>query len=160
MIHSGSYRLGSLRLLRTLEASRAGASRQRSLLEGHIRRAVDQIAEQVRTDESTHLIALGGDMRFAMKHLDPDWDGVSLSRVSTDRLEKFTEEILRFSDDQIVKRYGASFIEAETMAPALLTNVMLAKHFNLAARLCLRNEFARRTTKRYCGGWKLDGRVS
>ena len=46
VIHSGSYRLGSLRLLRMLESSRSGVSRKRSLMEGHIRRAVSQIAEQ------------------------------------------------------------------------------------------------------------------
>jgi len=132
VLYNGSYRLGSLRLLRMLESSRAGASRQRSLLEGHIRRAVIQIASQVHSDESMFLITLGGDMRFAAKQLEMEWDGVSITQVSTHRLEKWTDQILKLSDDEIAKRYGASFIEAETMAPALLANTMLAKHFGLS----------------------------
>ncbi len=132
VVYSGSFRLGSLRLLRMLESSRAGASRHRSLLDGHIRRAVIQIAENVHTDDSTHLITLGGDMRFVAKHLKSDWDGVSLSRISTSELESFTDGLLKLDEDKIVKRYGASFIEAETMATAMLANVMLAKHFGLS----------------------------
>ena len=132
VIYSGSFRLGSLRLLRMLDASRAGASRHRALLEGHIRRAVVQIADNVRTDESTHLIALGGDMRFVAKHLQEGWDGRSLTRLATGDVEAFTDELLALDEDQIVKRYGASFIEAETVATAMLANVMLAKHFDLS----------------------------
>ena len=88
-----------------------------------------QIADNVRTDESTHLIALGGDMRFVAKHLQEGWDGVSLTRLATSDVEAFTDELLGLDDDQIVKRFGASFIEAETVATAMLANVMLAKHF-------------------------------
>lgn len=131
VLHSQSYRLGSLRLLQTLELSRVSAARRRSMLESHIRRTLVQIAEKVESNAAIHLVALGGDMRFAAHRLLDDWDGAALAELSTERLAKFTDEVLVLDEDAIVKRYGASFIEAETLAPALLAYTMLAQHFAL-----------------------------
>mgnify|MGYP001823893619 CR=1 FL=1 len=131
VLHSQSYRLGSVRLLRTLDASRASAPRRRAMLESHIRRTLVQIAEQVESNAAIHLVALGGDMRFAAHHLLESWDGVSLAELPTDRLAKFSDKVLALNEDAIVKRFGASFIQAETLAPALLAFTMLAQHFSL-----------------------------
>jgi exopolyphosphatase/guanosine-5'-triphosphate,3'-diphosphate pyrophosphatase len=131
VLHSQSFRLGSLRLLRTLEGARAGASRRRSMLESHIRRTLVQISEAIQDDGSIHVIAVGGDIRFAARQLLDDWDGTSLAELPTKKLAKFTDKVLALDEDAIVKRYGASFIEAETLAPALLAYTMLAKHFSL-----------------------------
>jgi exopolyphosphatase/guanosine-5'-triphosphate,3'-diphosphate pyrophosphatase len=54
-----------------------------------------------------------------------------LAEVPTDRLAEFSDEVLTLDEDAIVKRFGASFIEAETLAPALLAYTMLAQHFSL-----------------------------
>ncbi|TWT52942.1 Exopolyphosphatase [Rubripirellula amarantea] len=131
VLHSQSVRLGSLRLLQTLENVRASAQRRRGLLESHIRRSLKQLIESIKQDAPIHLIALGGDMRFAVHHLLDDWDGNSLAKVSTGRLVKFTESLMTLDEDAIVRRYGGSFIEAETVGPALLAYTMLAKHFEL-----------------------------
>ncbi len=132
VLHSQSYRLGSLRLLNTLEGVRASASRRRSMLESHIRRTIVQISEEIQDETSINVIALGGDIRFAAHQLLEDWDGAQLAQLSTNRLARFTDKILNLDEDTIVKRYGASFIEAETLAPALLAYTMLAQHFSLS----------------------------
>jgi exopolyphosphatase/guanosine-5'-triphosphate,3'-diphosphate pyrophosphatase len=132
ILHSQTYRLGSLRLRQTMEAARASVSRRRSVLESHIRRTIAQLAEHVNTDSTIHLVALGGDIRFAARHLVDDWDGSSLAELPTDRLEKFTEEVLSLDEESIVRRFNASFIEAETLAPALLAYTITAKSFGLA----------------------------
>ncbi|TWU51047.1 Exopolyphosphatase [Rubripirellula tenax] len=131
VLHSQSFRLGSLRLVKTLEGVRASAPRRRAMLESHIRRTVLQITDAIKNDTAIHLIALGGDMRFAAHQLLDDWDGNSLALLPTAKLEKLTEKLLSLNEDAIVKRYNASFIEAETVGPALLSYTLLAKHFEL-----------------------------
>ena len=131
VLYSQSYRLGSLRLLNTLERGRVTTKRRRSILESHIRRTLVQIAEQVSPGQEISLVAIGGDIRFAAHRLLEGWDGVSLAELSTEELAKFTDEVLDLDDDAIVKKFGASFIEAETLVPALLAYSMLAQFFEL-----------------------------
>ncbi|MCG8649099.1 MAG: Ppx/GppA family phosphatase [Pirellulales bacterium] len=131
VMHSQTYRLGSLRIIKTLEGARASTRRRRAMLESHIRRTLVQIAEKVQSNAAIHLVALGGDIRFAAHRILGSWDGTSLAQVPTDQLARFTDQVLGLNEDAIVKRYGASFIEAETLAPALLAYSMLAEYFSL-----------------------------
>ncbi len=51
-------------------------------------------------------------------------------RTSADlETAELTNQVLRLDDDAIVRRYGVSFIEAETLGPALLTYLKIAEHF-------------------------------
>lgn len=131
VLHSESYRLGSVRLLQILDAARAPADRRRALLETHIRRTLTRLAEQVRADVPLHLVAIGGDIRFAARRLIGDWHESAMARLETERLAAWTSEVLPLDEDAIVKKFGASFTEAETLGPALLTYTMLAEHFRL-----------------------------
>ncbi|MEM6365543.1 MAG: Ppx/GppA phosphatase family protein [Planctomycetota bacterium] len=132
VLHSDSFRLGALRLLQTLDASGVHGRRWIELLETHVRRILIRIADQIRTDKSLHLIAIGGDIRFAAKRLIPDWDQKSLVKLPIDRLEALTTEVLTMGEDAVVQRFGATFVEAETLAPALLSYTLLARHFDLS----------------------------
>ncbi len=132
VLHSQSYRLGSLRLLKTLDTGRLTPIRRRSILESHIKRTLVQIAEHVDLDQKTQLVAIGGDIRFAAHRLLENWDGVSLAKLPTKDLAQFTDEVLKLDENEIVKRFGASFIEAETLVPALLAYTMLSRHFELS----------------------------
>ncbi|TWU42713.1 Ppx/GppA phosphatase family protein [Novipirellula artificiosorum] len=129
VLHSQSYRLGSLRLLQLLDQARVLPSRRRGFLESHIRRTLDNMVDDVQPDPTNRMVAFGGDIRFAAHRLLDDWDGVSLAPLATDRLAEFTDEVLKLDEDTIVRRYGASFIEAETLGPALLGYTMLAQAF-------------------------------
>ncbi|QDT09004.1 Ppx/GppA phosphatase family protein [Planctomycetes bacterium K23_9] len=131
VLHSQSYRLGSLRLLKTLETGRLTPLRRRSILESHIKRTLVQIAEQVNPDQKIQLVAIGGDIRFAAHRLLENWDGVSLAKLPTKDLANLTDQVLKLDEDEIVRQFGASFIEAETLVPALLAYTMLARHFEL-----------------------------
>ena len=128
---SQSFRLGSLRLKRTLGEVRTGSTRRRAMMESHIRRVWSRLTDDVQNGTPVHVVALGGDIRFAAHQLIDGWDGASLAELSTKRLAKFTSKILALDEDAIVKRYGASFVEAETLGAALLAYSMLAKHFSL-----------------------------
>ena len=131
VLNSQSFRLGSMRLIQTLDGIRASAARRRALMESHIRRTLLQIAENIQDDTQIHVVALGGDIRFAVHQLQEEWDGSTLAQLSTEQLAEFTDEIVTMGEDAIVKRYGASYIEAKTLAPALLAYTMLAQHFSL-----------------------------
>ncbi|TWT83194.1 Exopolyphosphatase [Planctomycetes bacterium CA13] len=130
VLHSQSYRLGSLRLLQSVNQAKVLPSRQRGFLENHIRRTLDNIVDDVKPDPTNRIVAFGGDIRFAAHRILEDWDGVSLAPLDTERLAEFTNEVLKLDVDAIVKRFGASFIEAETLGPALLAYTMLAQSFS------------------------------
>ncbi len=129
VLFSHTYRLGSLRLRETMDSSAATPVKQRTILESQILRVVAQIREHVNTEESVNMLAIGGDIRFAAKHLLEDWQPDTLSRLDTERLNAFTRELLKLSEDQIVAKYGISFQDAETVGPALLSYVLLARGF-------------------------------
>ena len=135
VVYSHTYRLGSLRLRETLEALRAPTLKVRNIMETHIHRTVAEIAEHVSRDGPLEMITMGGDVRFAVRQLQPEWDGKSLSRLPLKALEDFTNKILGQSEDKIVRKYRLSYPEAETLGPALLAYVLLAKELQLASVL-------------------------
>jgi len=79
------------------------------------------------------MIAIGGDVRFAAKHLIGESDSTDLAYISVDELNEFTRELLQLSDDRIVQKYDLSFQDAETVAPALLSYVLIARGFDQTA---------------------------
>jgi exopolyphosphatase / guanosine-5'-triphosphate,3'-diphosphate pyrophosphatase len=129
VLFSHTYRLGSLRLLEQLEKFDAPPAKQRAVMESQILRVVEQIREHVASDAPLEMIACGGDVRFAASHLIENWDPAGLAHLSVDKLDKFARQMLVMSDDEIVRRYGISFQDAETVAPALLSYVLLARSF-------------------------------
>src|SRR5262245_53961730 len=135
VVYSHTYRLGSLRLRETLEALRAPTLKVRNIMETHIHRTVEEIAEHVSRDGPIELIAMGGDVRFAVRQLQPEWDGRSLARLPLKGLEDFTNKILGQSEDRIVRKYKLSYPEAETLGAALLAYVLLAKELQLTSVL-------------------------
>jgi len=129
VLFSHTYRLGSLRLLETLEKFDAPLVKQRAIMENQIQRVVAQIREHVPNDSPLEMVAIGGDVRFAAANLIENFDKQSLSTLSVEALNTFTRQVLRMSEDEIVQRFGMSFQDAETVAPALLCYLLLARSF-------------------------------
>lgn len=127
VIYSHTYRLGSLRLRETLEALRAPTLKVRNLMETHIHRTVEEMVEHVLQDGPLEMIAMGGDVRFAVHQLQPEWDAKRLARIPVKALEDLTNKILAQTEDRLVRKYRLTFPEAETLGPALLAYVLLAK---------------------------------
>jgi exopolyphosphatase/guanosine-5'-triphosphate,3'-diphosphate pyrophosphatase len=129
VLFSHTYRFGSLRLQEMLEKFDAPPVKQRAIMESQILRVVAQIREHVPNDGPLEMIAIGGDVRFAAANLIEDWDSTNLAYLSVDALNSFTRKILQMSDDETVQQYGISFQDAETIAPALLSYVLIARGF-------------------------------
>ncbi len=128
---SQTYRLGSLRLRQRLETVQAPWGKTRPLMENEIRQNMGRLGEYLDMSEPLQMIALGGDVRFAAKHLHPDWNTNQAATLDTNDLEEFTDQLLSLSVDEVVEQYQLSFQEAETIAAALLIYVELARMYGV-----------------------------
>ncbi len=127
VLFSNTYRLGSLRLLETLDKFDAPRAKLRTIMDSQIHRFIDQIYEQLDPQGNVEMIAIGGDMRFAAANLLEHWENNSLAEMPVAHLASFTRQLLQWSEDEIVHRFGISFPDAETVGPALLSYVRLAE---------------------------------
>ena len=131
VIFSHTYRLGSLRLRQTLESFGAPAGKLRSIMQNQIQRTVDEVVAQLPDEMPRALIALGGDMRYAASQLLSKWNADRLGKLRLSLLEGFTDKILSLSVDKLVKTHHLPYPEAETLGPALLAYLMLARSARL-----------------------------
>ncbi|MBN1269646.1 MAG: Ppx/GppA family phosphatase [Kiritimatiellae bacterium] len=131
VVFSHTYRLGALRLREMLGDVRAPATRQPQIMEDFIRRTVAQVLREAPLGESPTLLLLGGDVRFAARQMAPEWDGSHTSRVQLPALSRFTSEILQMPVEELVHKHHLSFPDAETLGPALLSNLRIAQALKL-----------------------------
>ena len=131
VLHSHTYRLGSLRLREMLESSRTPRKRVRKLMETQIDRVVEAVSQQLVNHKKFELIALGGDIRFAAAQLIESWNPNELADLEIKRLEDFTDAMLNLTEDELISRHKLTFADAETLGPALLTYVRMAREFGL-----------------------------
>jgi exopolyphosphatase / guanosine-5'-triphosphate,3'-diphosphate pyrophosphatase len=131
VLFAHTYRLGSLRLRETLESYRAPLGKMRAMMESHILGTVEQVAQHVNFDEPREMIAIGGDVRFAAAQLLPGWNSEHPGLLPVADLQKFTHQILAKSEDELSRRYHLNFADAETVGPALLAYVELARGLEL-----------------------------
>jgi exopolyphosphatase/guanosine-5'-triphosphate,3'-diphosphate pyrophosphatase len=130
VVFSHTYRLGSLRLRKSLESLHAPVGKIREIMERQIDNTVAQIRERLSEEGDVQMIAIGGDVRFAVAQLQPDWDRSNKTMLPVGMLETFTDRLLKLSPDSIAHKYHISFPEAETLGPALLAYVRLARALN------------------------------
>jgi exopolyphosphatase/guanosine-5'-triphosphate,3'-diphosphate pyrophosphatase len=141
VLASKSFRLGSLRMQQSTELARTSAHQRRAMLENLINRTIPQMGEYTRPGNPLNMIAIGGDIRLAARLInqngsrlvdeEPPPPSGTLAQISVADLERLADEVLQLSADAIVKRYQTTFVQAQTLGPALLAYVRFAKHFKL-----------------------------
>ncbi len=129
--HSQSYRLGAFRVREMYEWQSAPASQILEAIENQIQRTVRQMCADISGRGRMNLLILGGDARFAASQLVPEWDKRELARIPVSSLAHFTNTLLSYSVDELVQRFHLSYPGAETLGPALLAYVNLARELNL-----------------------------
>ncbi len=127
---SHAYRLGSLRLQQMLRQYNASREQAASIMSGQIGRTLEQIHESLPKTSRIELLALGGDMRFAARLLQLDISNSRIVHLPTAELSRLTHKLLQLSVDQISRRYHVELTQAETLVPALLTNLRAAQMLN------------------------------
>lgn len=153
-----TYRLGSIRLREMLEAYRMPVQQSRSIMIGQIRRTIEQLKHHLQTRSPLVLLALGGDVRFAASELLPEWNRQEAARLELASLTKFADEALALSEDELVQKHHLSFPDAETLSPALLTYVEVARSLGLdhllVANATLRDGLLREMSSK--GEWSAE----
>ena len=100
-------------------------------MQNQIERTVEEVVAQLPDEMPRALIALGGDMRYAASQLLSTWNADRLGKLRLSLLEGFTDKILNMSVDKLVKTHHLSFPDAETLGPALLAYLTLARSAKL-----------------------------
>ena len=109
-----------MRLRQQLDLRRHTQELQVALLNRYVANVVEEIRVEIPLDRVTHVIAIGGDVRFVAAQLsDGDTDG-QVPEIGRQRFLDFCSEIERLDDDSIVDRFRLPADQLETLLPALL----------------------------------------
>lgn len=127
---SRAYRLGALRMRQRLELYDAPLMKAREMMERQIRDTIELLKAAVMK-KPDHLIAMGGDIRFAVSEIKESSLGNELEDVKLKALEKFVSQILECSPENLVTRYHMSLPDAQLLGPGLLTIATFARAFDI-----------------------------
>jgi exopolyphosphatase/guanosine-5'-triphosphate,3'-diphosphate pyrophosphatase len=131
---SQSLRLGSIRLQEMLSTTDEPPERSAELLRSHITNAITGAQSSLPLERIDSFVAIGGDARFAGRVVGKPSDSADLSLVAAADLDKLVRRCERRSAEELAKRYGLPFTEAETLTPALLVYQQLL-HCTRAAQM-------------------------
>jgi exopolyphosphatase / guanosine-5'-triphosphate,3'-diphosphate pyrophosphatase len=116
---SGVYALGAIRMRQQLNLKRQSAELQVSLIKRYIANFVAEIRVDTPLNRVTHMIAIGGDVRFAASHLQEG--GADATReIPRAEFLAFCDQIESTDQDGLAERFRLPAVEAETLVPALL----------------------------------------
>ncbi len=117
---SQSLRLGSIRLQEMFSTSEQAPRQSASLLRQHISNTLSNLVSVGPLDGIDSFVAVGGDARFAAREAGTPTEFPELSTIGAAALDELVERCERHTSEELAKRYGLPFAEAETLNPALL----------------------------------------
>jgi exopolyphosphatase/guanosine-5'-triphosphate,3'-diphosphate pyrophosphatase len=117
---SGVYALGAIRLRQQLDLRRHGSDLQVALLNRSIANVIDEIRLEIPLKRVTHVVAIGGDVRFAASQLQPADTDHGIRDIARQPFLAFCDEVAQLDDDRLVERFRLPAVELETLVPALL----------------------------------------
>jgi exopolyphosphatase/guanosine-5'-triphosphate,3'-diphosphate pyrophosphatase len=123
------YRLGSLRLRKTIETHRFPEGKVRPAIVNQVRRVMDQVKTDVHEEDGLDVLALGGDMRFASRLLVPAQAEEPVREIPLKRLAKLAGDLLDRTPEEVVRDYNVTYPEAESLGPSLIAVVELVKAY-------------------------------
>jgi exopolyphosphatase/guanosine-5'-triphosphate,3'-diphosphate pyrophosphatase len=118
--NSLALRLGSIRLQEMLSTSEEPPQRSAELLHHYIGSVVTSAQRSVSLQGIRSFVAVGGDARFAAREAGHPTASTELYTVSQDDFDKLVRRCVRHTPEELAKRFGLPFAEAETLNPALL----------------------------------------
>lgn len=127
ILHSKSYKLGSLRLQQMIKQYHAAKDQSVHIMNGQIDRTLEQLRDIIPQQGKIALLALGGDVRFAARALQLEPSESEFAEIPVAKLHRLTSELSSFSVEQIMRRHHLELSEAETLVPALLANLRMAQ---------------------------------
>jgi exopolyphosphatase/guanosine-5'-triphosphate,3'-diphosphate pyrophosphatase len=116
---SGVYALGSIRVRQQLDLRRHSQETQYALLRRYIANVIEEIRLEIPLGRISHMIAIGGDVRFAAAQLS-DTEESGTREIPRDAFLKFCDDVERLDEDALIERYRLPAVQAATLVPALL----------------------------------------
>jgi len=118
--NSQSLRLGSIRLQEILATSEEPPERSAELLRHQVRKVIASVRRSLPLRQIRSCVVVGGDARFAARQIGKPTASTELCTVDLDEFDKLVNRLKRHSAEQLGKRHGLPFADAETLVPALL----------------------------------------
>jgi len=119
IVTAQSLRLGSIRLQEVFSTSEESPERSAHLLRLHIANVLATL-QSVPLSEVDSFVAVGGDARFAAREIGEPTESADLTVIDPAAFDKLVSRCERYAPEQLSKRFGLPFAEAETLNPALL----------------------------------------
>ncbi len=125
-LQSGTFPLGSIRLRAESQRGASGRDQQSRLLKRQITNLLASVKRSIEIKEAESFVALGGDMRLAARIMGSGQE-ISPAIITREAFQEFAEPLAKMSVDALVQKFTLSYLDAETLAPALLTYLMLLR---------------------------------
>jgi exopolyphosphatase / guanosine-5'-triphosphate,3'-diphosphate pyrophosphatase len=124
---SGTFPLGSVRLRAEISSGASKPEQQARLLKRQIAGFVTNLKRAMEIRDAVHCIALGGDVRFAARLLKITDPNIRVAPIPKDAFAELVDSLSRLTIDGLVQKYSIPYLDAETLAPALLTYLQILK---------------------------------
>ncbi len=125
-VQSGTFPIGSIRL-RAGVAAAGTHDQQVRLLKRQVSNLLANVRHSIAVKEASSFIAIGGDVRFAAAALRGGTREPGPVAIPRDAFLELVDAVARLTVEGLVKKYAISYMEAETLAPALLVYAQLLK---------------------------------
>ena len=122
-----SLRLGSIRLQEVLSTSGEPPQRSAELLRQQIVNETATLRRSLPLGGVESFVAVGGDARFAAREIGKPNAAAALVTVDRAEFDKLVRRCQRQTAEELSKRHGLPFAEAETLIPALLVYQILLR---------------------------------
>ena len=127
LVQSGTFPLGSIRLRADTGPRTSTHDQQVKLLKRRITSVMASVRRSLELKEVSNLVTLGGDVRFAAQTLLGAAEDKGPAVIAREAFAEFVDAIARIPVDGLVQKYSLSYLDAETLTPALLTYLQLIK---------------------------------
>lgn len=117
---SAVYALGAVRLRQQLQLRKLAHDVQVSVLKRSIANVIDEIRLDFPLGRVTHVVAIGGDVRFAATQIVESGRDVDVREIPREAFLAFCDQIEAMDEEQLVERFRLPVVEAETLLPSLL----------------------------------------
>lgn len=117
---SQSLRLGSVRMQEILAVSQEPPERAAELLRQQIANVSTNLLISLPLKSIQTFVAVGGDARFAAREIGRATESPDLYSILPDDFSAFVSRCVRYRPEELAKKYGLPYAEAETINPALL----------------------------------------
>jgi exopolyphosphatase/guanosine-5'-triphosphate,3'-diphosphate pyrophosphatase len=120
IVTSQSLRLGSVRLHEVMSRNEDSPEQTAEVLRYQISTMMGAVQNSIPLEAVESFVAVGGDARFAVRQIGRPTDSPDLFLMDPEEFDKLVARCEHWTNDELAKRFGVPFADAETINPALL----------------------------------------